>query len=156
MRVLHKMGDSQLETTLLCSCFGLSKFSYLMRTCPPTQISQATRDLEMAMRESLESILGASLSEWSWLKASLPSSCGGINLRNAFLYTPAAFLASSSPSQIMVGKIIGHNFALPPYVSCTFSALSSAASQPDWQSLEDIDVPLHQHSLSFTIDKTLF
>ena len=29
LRVLHKMGDSQLETTLLRSCFGLPKFSYL-------------------------------------------------------------------------------------------------------------------------------
>ena len=72
------------------------------------------------------------------------------------LYAPAAILASSFRSQIMVGKIIGHNFALPPYVSSTLSALSSAACQPDWQSLEDIDVPLRQHSLSFAIDETLF
>ena len=56
----------------------------------------------------------------------------------------------------MVRKIVGYNFVLPPYVSSTLAALSSAASRPDWQSLEDIDVPLHQHSLLFTIDKTLF
>ena len=131
LRVLHKMDDSQLETTPLRSFFGLPKFSYLMRTCPPTHISQATRDFDVAMRESLESILGAPLCEWSWLKALLPSSRGGINLQSAFLYAPAAFLASSSRSQIMVGKIIGCNFALPPYVSSTLSALSSAASRPD-------------------------
>ena len=74
LRVLHKMDDSQLETTPLRSFFGLPKFSYLMHTCPPTHISQATRDFDVAMKESLESILGAPLCEWSWLKALLPSS----------------------------------------------------------------------------------
>ena len=69
LEILHEMGDSQLETTLIHSCLALPKFSYLISTCRPTYISQATRDFDVAMREALESILGGPLSEWSWLKA---------------------------------------------------------------------------------------
>ena len=72
--VLLEMGDAQMETTPLRSCFALSKFSYLLCTCPPTHISKATVDFDVAMREALESILGGPLSGWSWLKASLPMS----------------------------------------------------------------------------------
>ena len=53
LNVLHEMGDSQLETTLLCSCLDLPKFSYLICTCLPTHISQATMDFDVAMRETL-------------------------------------------------------------------------------------------------------
>ena len=98
LEILHKMDDSQLETTLIRSCLVLPKFSYLIRTCPPNYITWATRDFDVAMR-ALESILGGPLSEWSWLKPSLPSSLGGVNLRSASLHAPAAFLSSSSRSQ---------------------------------------------------------
>ena len=33
--------------------------------------------------------------------------------------------------------------------------LSAAASRPDWRSVEDIDVPLHQHSLSIASDEAV-
>ena len=155
LRVLHMMGDPQLETTLLRSCFALPKFSYLIRTCPPTHISQATMDFDVAMRESLESILGGPLSEWSWLKASLPSSRGGVNLRSASLHAPAAFLASVSRCQTLVGKMLGHVPDPSPHTGTTVVALSSAASRPDWKELGDIDVPLRQHSLSSAIDEAL-
>ena len=129
---LHEMADSQLECTLLRSCFALPKFSYTIRTCPSTHISQATKDFDMAMREALESILGGPLSEWSWLKASLPSSCGGVNLRSASLHAPTAFLASSSCSQSLVREMLGCEPGPSPHTSSTVAALSSAASRPDW------------------------
>ena len=45
---------------------------------------------------------------------------------------------------------------LPPLQRPTVAALSlSASSRPDWQSLEDIDVPLCQHSLSVSIDEAV-
>ena len=106
LAALHDMQDSQLETTLLRSCLALPKFSYILRTSPPSYIEQAARDFDVAVRETLEVILGCPLSEWSWLKASLPSSGGGINLRSASLHAPAAFLASSC-SQELVGKMLG-------------------------------------------------
>ena len=145
MEILHEMDDSQLETTLIRLCLALPKFSYLIRTCPPTYISRATRDFDVAMKEALESILGVPLSEWPWLKASLPSSHGGVNLRSASLHAPTDFMASSSHSKTLVGKMLKRAPGLSPHISFTVAALSFAAFRPDWQCLEDIDVPLGQY-----------
>ena len=51
LELLHEMSDSQLETTLLRSCLALAKLSYLIRTCPPSHISQATADFDVTMRD---------------------------------------------------------------------------------------------------------
>ena len=51
--------------------------------------------------------------------------------------------------------MLGRAPGLSPHTSSTVAALSSAASRPDWQCLEDIDMPLHQHSLSLAIDEAL-
>ena len=153
--VLHDMDDSQLETTLLRSCLALPKFSYVLRTCPPSYIDQAVRDFDVAMRETLEAILGRPLSEWSWLKASLPSSRGGLNLRSASLHAPAAFLASSACTQALVRRMLGHPPSRSPHIESAVAALSNSASRPDWQCLEDIDVPLRQNSLSVAIDEAV-
>ena len=67
------MSDSQLEIALLHFCLALPKFSFVLRTCPPSYICQVTKEFDSAMREALETIFGGPLSEWSWLKASLPS-----------------------------------------------------------------------------------
>ena len=153
---LRHMGDSQLETSLLCSCLALPKVSFVLRTCPPSHICHTTVDFDSAIRESLESIVGGPLSDWSWLKASLPGSRGGFNIRSASLHAPAAFLASSSGSQPLVEQILGHPPGPPPYIRSALSTLASAAVHPDWQSLDDIDVPLRRHSLSLSIDNASF
>ena len=155
LAALHDMQDSQLETTLLRSCLALPKFSYILRTSPPSYIEQASRDFDVAVRETLEVILGGPLSEWSGLKASLPSSRGGINLRSASLHAPAAFLASSC-SQELVGKMLGRLPSRSPHVGSAVAALATSTSRPDWQLLEDIDVPLQQHSLSLAIDEAAY
>ena len=111
--VLHELGDAQLETTLLCSCLALPKL-----TCPSSHIT---------MRESLEAILGGPI----WLKASLPSSRGGVNLRSAAKHAPAAFIASSAKSRGLEEKILQLP-DLPPHLDL---ALAMAASQPNWQQL---------------------
>ena len=55
--LLHEMGDSQLEATLLRSCFALPKFSYVIRTCPPTHVSQ-DKPVGMSTVPSLQRGLG--------------------------------------------------------------------------------------------------
>ena len=64
------------------------KFSYVIRTCPPSHVNGAAKEFDWVMREAPQSIIGGPLSEWSWLKASLPSSRGGINLRSASCCLP--------------------------------------------------------------------
>ena len=153
---LHDMQDSHLETTLLRSCLALPKFAYALRTCPPSFICQATYKFDSAIRETLESILGGPLSEWSWCKASLPSSRGGINLRSATLHAPSAFLASEVRAKQLVEKMVHQPLHHSCHLDSTVSALSVAASRPDWQCLDDIDVPLKQNSLSIAIDEAVY
>ena len=106
LKRLRDMEDTHLETALLRSCLALPKFSYILRTCPPSNIYHATLGFDAAIREALESILGGPLSDWSWTKASLPSSRGGINLRGASLHAPAAFLASDRSSRALVEHML--------------------------------------------------
>ena len=87
----------------------------------------------MAVKETLEAIVGIPITEWSWLKASLPSS--RINLRSASLHAPAAYLASASCSQELVGKMLGRPSGCSPHIGSVVAALSASASRPDWQAL---------------------
>ena len=155
LKVLCDMEESQLEMALLRSCLSFPKISYILRTCPPGHIPQATKDFDSAIRGSLEDIIGGPCSEWSGLKASLPSSRGGLNLREASLHAPAAFIASSAQFAGLVGRMLGQPPRQSPHLAQALADLSSSASRPDWQQLEDIDVPIRQHHLSRAIDDVL-
>ena len=105
------------------------------------------------MRDALEAILGGPMSDLSWLKASLPSSRGGLNLRSASLLAPAAFLASWSRSLQLMESILGQPLGPFSHTSSTLASLAVAAARPEWSSLDAIDVPLHQRPLSHAIDE---
>ena len=156
LAAMHDMGDAHLEITLLCSCFALPKISFVLCTCPPSYVCEAAKDFDNAMRESLESIVGGPVSEWSWLKASLPSSRGGINLRSVSLHATAAFMGSSSDCRPLVERMLRSPMGSSPHFDSTVTALAMAVSCADWQSLENIDIPLLQRPLSLTVDKALY
>ena len=82
---LHDLEDSQMETTLLRSCLSLPKFNFALRTCPPSAIQVSTAAFDNLMRDSLSDLAGGPVSDWSWLKASLPSSFGGLNVPSCML-----------------------------------------------------------------------
>ena len=88
---LHDLQDSQLETTLLRSCL---KFAHVLRTCPPCFIPKALGFFDDIIRDALSDLTGRPVPDWSWLKASLPSSLGGLNLRQASPHAPAAYIGS--------------------------------------------------------------
>ena len=98
------------------------------------------------------------LSEWSYKKIveeSLPSSRGDINLRSAFMHVPEAFLASNLCSQSLVSDthcMLGRPPGSSPFTSFAVATLAAATSHLDWQFLDDIDNPLCQGYLSFSID----
>ena len=155
LAALHDLGDSQIETALLRSCLALPKLSYVLRTCPPDHIQRAARNFDAALREALESILGGPMTEWSWQKASLPSSRGGINLRQASLHAPAAFVASSYSSSELVGQLLNQPPGPSSLLASAIPALSASASRPNWQTLDDIDIPIVQRHLSSAIDEAV-
>ena len=97
-----------------------------------------------------------SISQWSWLKASLPSSRGGLNLRSTAIHAPAAFLGSSQRVRPLVERIIGFSPEPSPHVPPATAALAAAANRPDWTNVDDVDVPIYQHSLSVAIDEAIY
>ena len=113
-----------------------------------TSISQGVGEFDSAVRDALETTLGGPLSDWSWLKASLPSSRGGLNLRRGSLHAPAAFLASSLQGSQLIQRVLRHPPGPSPHASSAVASLAVAAARPDWSNLDDIDVPLRQLSLS--------
>ena len=57
--------------------FFLPKFSFILRTCPPSLIEGAIQQFDNALRDAVSGIVDALLSEWAWQKASFPTSlCG--------------------------------------------------------------------------------
>ena len=145
---LSDLQDSQMETTLLRSCLALPKIAFALRTCPPNLIQQALVAFDDSMREILSDLVGGPLSDWAWLKASLPSSLGGLNLRRAMFHAPAAYIASLQQSRSIISAILGRPPIAPLHLSHCVSALAEAAAKPEWSSLHDIDIPLHQRALS--------
>ena len=152
MGALKDLNDSQLECTLLRSCLTLPKVSFVLRTCTPSHIYQSAMDFDTSVRETLESIVGGPLPDWSWLKATLPNTFGGLGLRSALQHAPAAFLRSCARSQPLVVEMLNHSIDSPSHISPTVISAELRPHRPDWQHLDDIDVPLRQNSLSFAID----
>ena len=156
LECLKDLGDSQLQSTLLRSCLSLPKFNYSLRTCPPSLIQNATTLFDNSIREALEDITGSPLSDWSWSKANLPSSLGGLNLRSAVLHAPAAYVSSITESIDLVSKILRYTPEPPRSLPSAISSLASSANMASWHLLEDIDIPLRQKSLSHAIDEACF
>ena len=153
---LHDRQDSQLETTLLRSCLALPKLVHVLRTCPSSLIPNALGSFDHIMRDTLSDLAGRPLPDWSWLKASLPSSVGGLNLRQASVHDSAAYIGSLHQSRHLVAKILGRTAPPPIHLPYSLQSLARDACRPDWESIQDSDVPLSQHSLSRAIDEASF
>ena len=140
---------------MLRHCLSLPKILFSLRTCPPEFIKQATDTFDAQIRDTLADIVGGPLPEWSWRKASLPCSLGGLGLRNASLCASAAYISSLNEAQPLIDALLQP--ALPPlHLSEVIADLASAAGHPDWVSLQSIDVPIRQRPLSRCIDKVSF
>ena len=107
---LPDLQDSQMETALLRSCLALPKVSFSLRACQPDHIRQGTALWDDTIRDALTDLAGSPLPDWAWLRASLPSSLGGLNIRRASLHAPAAYISSIAQSRGLVEK----NVIIPP------------------------------------------
>ena len=85
IRCLPALKDSQMEASLLCMCLALPKLAFSLRTCPPSYIKDTLALFDQALFESISDLVGGSLLDWSWLKASHPISLGGLAIRRASL-----------------------------------------------------------------------
>ena len=135
-----------MEATLLCMCLALPKLSFSLQTCPPIYIREAIASFDLILFESVSDLAGGSLSDWSWLKASLPVSLGGLGTRRASMYTPAAFLASLGQSKEVVSGILGCSPPPSRHLVSALQDLVSGTGRDEWYSIEDVDVPLRQRA----------
>ena len=149
---LRDLHDSQMEAILLRSCLSLPKIAFALRTCAPDLIRPALETFDDTIREALSDQAGCPLPDWSWL----PSSLGGLNLRRAALHAPAAYISSLHRSEPLISDILGHSPSPPALLPSCVRDLGMAASMPDWSSLQIIDVPLRQRTLSRLIDEASF
>ena len=128
---LQDLQDSQMQIALLRSCLSLPKIAFSLRTCAPDYIYPALVTFDSAMRDALSDLVGGPVSDWSLLKASLPSSLGGLNLRWATLHAPAAYVASLHQCSDLVTEILGRPPVLPVLLPRCVEALAVAAACPD-------------------------
>ena len=150
LSALKSIQDSQIQLTLVRACLSLPKISFALRTCAPHLILPALEAFDEGMRFS--DIVGAPGSEWSWQKASLPCSMGGLGLRLASLHAPAAYTGSLHQCLRLMSGILGHSPLHQQSLSICLPFLSASAGRSEWTSLQSIDVPLHQRSFSKSID----
>ena len=104
--LLPDLGDSQVEFTLLRSCLSLPKFVFLLRTFPLPVIQDAIEAFDVVLHSAVSDIVGAQLSDWSWVKATLPVSLGGIGVRLASSYAAAAYISSVSQSSSLIVQLL--------------------------------------------------
>ena len=81
---------------------------------------------------------------------------GGLNIRQASLHAPAAFIGSFHQSEPLISEILGHPARMPQHLPNTISALAKAAARPEWLSIQCIDVSLHSHSLFRAVDEASY
>ena len=67
-----------------------------------------------------------------------------------------AFIASTTSCKVLVEGILGHSPCPSQYLHQALATLSASTSRPDWQQLDDVDVPLLQHHLSLAIDEAVY
>ena len=100
------------------------------------------------MRDTLSDIVGCPIPDWQWLKASLPSSLGGLNLRRASLHASAAFIGSLVLTEDLSDQVLDPDTSPCLHLSDTINLLALAANQPTLASSSPERVPCQTRSLS--------
>ena len=137
-----------METTLLHSCFSLSKLSVYLHTCNPVSLIPLYDSFDSLMLSSLSASIEAHLDQWSWLKASLPVSMGGLGVRKAAVHSAAAYYSSLHGSAFTLEDILGYLTDVSPLLNSCCPLLAQHAARSD--------TLISQRSLSAAIDQATF
>ena len=73
---------------------------------------------------------GSPISDWSWLKASLLVSRGGLGLRQSALHASATYVSSIVETLSLVSEVLS-SCSLPAVFNHSISSLAEAAHCPD-------------------------
>ena len=79
IEVLRRLPDvrhPQMMVTLLLQCLSFPKFAFSFRSCPPKLSRDAASSLDGFIHDALLDMAGSLISDWRWLKVTLPPSRG--------------------------------------------------------------------------------
>ena len=96
---LSVLDDRQVELHLLRSCLGSCKMNHIIRAVPPLKIVDELLRFDDGLRQSFEMLTASSISDQTWLQATLPIHLGGVVLREASRASSAAFIGSCNSSR---------------------------------------------------------
>ena len=120
---LQSLENPQTELHLLRSCLSLCKINHLLRTVPPDKVPTQLQLFDHNLHRSLEGIVNCSISESSWLQATLPIRLGGLGLREACRSSPAAYLASCNHSRELASRLLAQGLHFAQSCSNTLSSV---------------------------------
>ena len=155
------LEDAQIALKILSQCLGSCRVMYTMRTTRPAWIRDALQEGDLAMRETLESVIGLPFSNEQWMQATLSLNQGGLGLRSAALHASAAYLSSRTATRELCAQIdpnyVWNDGADDGWLPETIEAYN-ASVQPD-EGLSSASctarAPLSQKKLSKQTDTTL-
>ena len=140
---------------LLRSCLSLCKLNHLLRTTPPAVAQIQLERFDSGQRQCLQMILGSSISDQSWIQATLPMRMGGLGLREATRTAPAAFLGSCRSTRSLAFHLISRD---PQGLSLPDSTLvGEDAAIREFNSLfeSSVEENYSQHDLQNVLDNAL-
>ena len=151
---LHLLENAHAEFVLLRLCFSLPKVSYLLRTCPPSPDCQVLWSrLDSLVRDSMNRVLGCSLSHGAWAQAELSVAHGGLGLRSSNKHCSSAYLASVTSSKSLLEQI-APDLNLQPNVEAALQHMNEVL-EPEEPLTEAAVSFLRQKDLSIMIDRKM-
>jgi len=149
---LPDLQDSHMATSLLRSCLAFPKIAFSLRSCAPGLIPNGLRAFDCTIRWALSEIVGSPISDWSWSKAGLSPSSGGVGLRSAALHAPTAYIGSVHQTAALVGSMVFPGTPEDTFVPEVVRDLAEVTGHPEWSTLDSITLNLSQRTLSAEVD----
>ena len=139
------MDRRAIQGALLRYCLGAQKNKHLLRVLWSPHVSSFAEQTDDDLRETMDAILGCSLSDSSWLQCCLPVRYGGFGIQNPSLTRPAAYFSSVVTDLSGAFSPIGAIAAPTPELWEAARELSGQTESPSlsqWNASEELPSPV--------------
>ena len=138
-------------------CAGYCRIAYSLRVTPPGVLKDPVRAFEASLRQSIETVLGATLGDRNWNLAGLSIRSGGLGIRHPTRHAEPAYIASFQ-SSAELAKAIDPQF--DPSDAASHSGVAAAIRDfnqciQHTEAISIDDPPHRQRYLSGLIDASI-